>query len=123
MTTTDDRAALIETISRARIAWANDGDGESCPDQAIADALLAAGWTRGGEDAALNALCDARQDGPFVSVSLDDLDAPEILAWALVGDDGEIDPGSVNLWKHHARRAAKPGERVVRVAIRIVDAP
>lgn len=46
-----DRETLVDAVRAGRTAWANDGDGESSPDEAIADALLARGLTLPGEGA------------------------------------------------------------------------
>lgn len=90
-----DREALVEAIRAARCEWANDGDGESCPDQAIADALLARGLRLPGGD--------------------------ETMAWAAIGPDGKAEAEAVHFHREIVERDLRDGERVVRVAIRVVE--
>ena len=64
----------------------------------VADALLAAGWR-----------------GP---------DASETRAWAVVGKDGGIDPETMREMPIEAADLMiYPGDRVVRVAIRVIEEP
>ena len=63
----------------------------------VADALLAAGWR-----------------GP---------DASETLAWAVVDPEGRIEPDTVNANKERVVDDQRVGERVVRVAIRVIEEP
>lgn len=64
--------------------------------RAIADALLARGLRLPGGD--------------------------ETMAWAVVGEDGEVIPGSIYPTRDEAEQVCDyEGERVVRVAIRVVD--
>ena len=136
-----DREALVEVIREARIAWANDGDGESCPDAAIADALLARGlrlpapkmeprrcaecdceggeyectWIKPGPDRdnALQQLADLGQQADRAS---------ETMAWAVLGSDGRPMPDAIYSERKGAHRLKPhPQARIVRVAIRIVE--
>ena len=45
----DERAAMIEVIREARKEWYASQDGSNINDR-LADALIAAGWTRGGRE-------------------------------------------------------------------------
>lgn len=48
--------------------------------------------------------------------------ASETMAWAVVGEDGEVIPGSIYPTRDEAERVCDyEGERVVRVAIRVVE--
>jgi len=89
-----DRQALVGAIRAARCEWANDGDSESCPDQAIADALLARGLRLPGN---------------------------ETMAWAVVGEDGGVRPDEIRASKKEAALIVLDGERIKRVAIRVVE--
>lgn len=50
------------------------------------------------------------------------LPGDETMAWAVVGEDGEVIPGSIYPTRDEAERVCDyDGERVVRVAIRVVE--
>lgn len=53
-------------------------------------------------------------------VALARLSAPETLAWAVVGEDGSLI--GINYDRETAQHLCNPGESVVRVAIRVVEA-
>ena len=136
-----DREALVAAVRNARVSWANDGNSESCPDEAIADWLIEHGlrlpsgeakprrcaecdceggeyectWIKPGPDRdnALQQLADLGQQADRAS---------ETMAWAVVGEDGEVIPGSIYPTRDEAERVCDyEGERVVRVAIRVVE--
>ena len=73
------------------------GDEDGAFWQTAADALLAAGYRKADACA----------------------DAPETLAWAVVGEDGSLI--GINYDRETAQHLCNPGESVVRVAIRIVE--
>ena len=88
----DERAAMIEVIES--VGW----DGSDLP-AAIADSLLAVGYRKA------EPLADER----------------ETLAWAVVGRDGALQAWTTTEDKSEAAEFSGRGERVVRVAIRIVE--
>lgn len=50
------------------------------------------------------------------------LPGDETMAWAVVGEDGEVIPGSIYPTRDEAKRVCDyEGERVVRVAVRVVE--
>lgn len=90
----DEREAMIRAMHMTA---------DSCPlDRSlfdtIADALLADGW---------------RKADPL---------ADERMAWAVVGRDGQPKTGAIFNWPDVADSCRGQGERVVRVAIRVVEA-
>ena len=91
----DERAAMIEVIVQADDAYDRVQGGTWAG--AIADALLAAGYRKA------DGLADER----------------ETLAWAMVGGDGRM--VGINYDRGTAQHLCNPGERVVSVAIRIVE--
>lgn len=151
----DEREAMIRAMHMTA---------DSCPlDRSlfdtIADALLADGWTRGGDAAGLrealspedrewiNNRADElfrqseRQRGGVRPATITPMDyrdyfvidataeriaalarlsAPETLAWAVVGEDGSLI--GINYDRETAQHLCNPGESVVRVAIRVVEA-
>ena len=86
-----DRETLESIIYNSADAYIEEHDR-----RAIADALLARGLRLPGGD--------------------------ETMAWAVVGEDGEVIPGSIYPTRDEAERVCDyDGERVVRVAIRVVE--
>ena len=135
-----DREALVEVIS-GLILNAADAYIEEHDRRAIVDALLARGlrlpsgeakprrcaecdceggeyectWIKPGPDRdnALQQLADLGQQADRAS---------ETMAWAVVGEDGEVIPGSIYPTRDEAERVCDyEGERVVRVTIRVVE--
>ena len=98
----DERAEIERIICDAYtcdIRGRGDEDGAFW--QTAADALLADGWTRGGAEAELR----------------------EALAWAVVRDEPDRDLiVAINYDRETAQHLCNVDERVVRVAIRIVEA-
>lgn len=90
---TADRMTIIEIIAEADDKYESWHGGTWAT--AIADALLARGLR---------------------------LPADETMAWAVVGEDGEVIPGSIYPTRDEAERVCDyEGERVVRVTIRVVE--
>ena len=73
-------------------------------------ALLARGLRLPSQDDALQQLADLGQQADR---------APEPMAWAVVGSDGKM--VAINYDRMTAQHLCNPGERVVRVAIRVVE--
>lgn len=73
-------------------------------------ALLARGLRLPSQDDALQQLADLGQQADR---------APEPMAWAVVGSDGKM--VAINYDRMTAQHLCNPGERIVRVAIRVVE--
>ena len=87
-----DREALVRLL---QIITRNGSlDDSRTPHEVIADALLALGLRLPGAD--------------------------ETMAWAVVGEDGKIDPRKLWINSRDAEEYCERGERAVRVAIRVV---
>lgn len=91
----DERAAMIEVVEEHVFNALGETSAED-----IADALLAAGWTRGGDAAGLREADDLeghmkrardREAAAYLArgAALARPSAPETLAWAVVGEDGQ----------------------------------
>ena len=94
----DERAEIERIICDAFTCdLRGRGDEDGAFWQTAADALLAAGYRKADACA----------------------DAPETLAWAVVGEDGSLI--GINYDRETAQHLCNPGESVVRVAIRIVE--
>ena len=87
-----DRESLMEMIAQAQDTWSPDA---TTPAAHIADALLARGLRLPG--------------------------AEETMAWAVIGEDGAIDPRKLWINSRDAEEYCERGERAVRVAIRVVE--
>lgn len=106
-----DREALVEVIDNALRDWSNLPPLTCLRASYVADALLARGLRLAG-DGALQQLADLGQQADRAS---------ETMAWALVGEDGKIDPRKLWINSRDAEEYCEPGERIVRVAIRVVE--
>ena len=76
------------------------------------EAMLARSLRLPSQDDALQQLADLGQQADR---------APETMAWAVVGEDGKIDPRKLWINSRDAEEYCEPGERVVRVATRVVE--
>ena len=97
----------MEAINQAQVTWNPDATSST---QHIADALLARGLRLPSQDDALQQLADLGQQADRAS---------ETMAWAVLGEDRKM--VAINYDRMTAQHLCNPGERIERVAIRVVE--
>lgn len=113
-----DREALVEVIGRTLTSiWLAQNVSPSDA-SIIADDLLARGLRLPGVVANEPASGDTQAPLPITG---DTQAAPETLAWAAIGPDGKAEVDAVHYRREIVERDLRDGERIVRVAIRVVE--